>query len=554
MRHQIGLAKRATAIGIAGSGLLLAAAACQGLVSALPNDASGGGGGGGSHAAPGTEAAVASSRAPRLSHAQYENTVKDLLGLEAPANVTQTFVGDSTSSVFANNGGELVVNGDLWADYQRAAESLAEKATATPEALARVLRAVSTTEPRVFVQQVGRRAFRRPLTTAEVDAYVSLFAKGAALFPELKAFDAGAQLVLEALLQSPHFLYRFELQPSGLTAYELASRLSYALWQTMPDDELQAAAESGALKGAGYSTQVRRLLDSARTRDTAWAFHSQLLQVFKYSDVTRATTLFPEFSTELRTSMLEETRRYTDDVFAGGGDLVQLLSAPYTFVDARLAKVYGVPAPASGFAKVTFTDGKRAGLLTQVGFLAANSSSTQPDAIHRGTFVNFRILCSALTPPPVVAPPLPADDPNHPRTLRDRITAYSGEGTCGAGCHSTFINPAGFAFEHYDALGRWRDQEKSLPVDATSTFTFEGVSRNYDGAVEFGKAVVEAPMTHRCYAKQWTEFLFGRASAPEDQALTLRVGLASLNQHLPLRGVMEALVTSEPFKTRPVDP
>lgn len=541
------------------SGLLLSVSGCQGLASALPVDALGGGGGGGgagggSHTSPGEEVAVASSRAPRLAHAQYESTVQDLLGLDAPANITQSFVGDSTSSVFANNGGELVVNGDLWADYQRAAENLAEKATATPEALARVLQGASTTDPAAFIQQVGRRTFRRPLNSAEVDAYVALFAKGAALFPQSKAFDAGARVVLEALLQSPHFLYRLELEESGLTAYELASRLSYALWQTTPDAELLAAAESGALEGEGYAVQVRRLLDSERTGDTARAFHSQLLQVFRYADVTRATTLFPEFSPELRTSMAEETQRFTDDVFASGGDLVQLLTAPYTFVDARLAKVYGVTPPASGFAKVTFTDGKRGGVLTQVGFLAANSSSTEPDAIHRGTFVNFRILCSQLTPPPVVAPPLPADDPNNPQTLRTRVTAFSGPGTCGAGCHSKLINPAGFAFEHYDALGRWRDQEKSLPVDATGEYDFEGAVREYDGAVEFGRAAAEAHMTHRCYAKQWTEFLFGRGSAPEDQALTRRVGLVSLEQHLPLRAVMEALVTSEPFKTRPVDP
>lgn len=565
LSHETGLARRsATVTAIVVGVLLLSVAACQGLASALPFDPIGGAGGGagrgggeggGNRPSPGVEAAVASSRAPRLAHAQYENTVQDLLGLEAPANITQSFVGDSTSSVFANNGGELVVNSDLWADYQRAAETLAEKATATPEALARVSRGGSTTDPKVFVQQVGRRAFRRPLTSAEVDTYTALFAKGATLFPQKKAFDAGAEVVLEALFQSPHFLYRLERAETGLTAYELASRLSYALWQTTPDDELLAAAESGALKGAGYAAQVRRLVDSERTRATAWAFHSQLLQVFRYADVTRATKLFPEFSPELRTSMVEETQRFTDDVFSGGGDLTQLLTAPYTFVDAKLAKVYGVTPPASGFAKVTFTDGKRAGLLTQVGFLAANSSSTEPDAIHRGTFVNFRILCSPLTPPPVVAPPLPADDPNAaPRTLRARITAYSGEGTCGASCHGTMINPAGFAFEHYDALGRWRDQEKTLPVDATGQYPFEGVVRSYDGAVEFGRATVEAPMTHRCYAKQWTEFLFGRGSAPEDEALTQRVGLASLEQHLPLRGVMEALVTSEPFKTRPVDP
>jgi hypothetical protein len=563
----------AAGISIVAGAIFLSAAGCRGLVSSLPTDETGdsrngassggsgvgtGGGsngsGGGSNPAPGVEVAVASSRAPRLSHGQYENTVKDLLGLDAVTNVTKTFVGDSTSSVFKNNGGDLVVNSDLWADYQRAAEDLAQKATASADAISRLAQGASTSDAKGFVQQLGRRAFRRPLTSAEVDSYAALFTKGATLFSDSKGNDAGVRIVLEAMLQSPNFLYRLELKDGGLTPYELASRLSYALWQTMPDTELLAAAEKGALDGDGYNTQVQRLLASDRIRDTAKDFHAQLLQVFKYADVTRATTLFPEFSPELRTSMLEETTRFTDDVFSNNGDLVQLLSAPYTFVDAKLAKVYGVSAPASGFSKVTFTDGKRAGLLTQVGFLATNSSSTQPDAIHRGTFVNFRILCSSLTPPPVAAPPLPSDDPDHPHTLRERITAFSGAGTCGASCHGTMINPAGFAFEHYDALGRWRDKEGTLPVTAVDEYSFEGTVRKYDGAVEFAKALVEAPMTHQCYARNWTEYLFGRASVPADAALTRRVGLASLQQHMPLRGVLEALVTSKPFKTRPVDP
>jgi hypothetical protein len=578
-KHGAGLANwTAAGIGIVAGALLLSAAGCRGVVSSLPTESGGsrsstsgggngngsggannggngnGGSSGGSNPAPGVEVAVASSRAPRLSHGQYENTVKDLLGLNAAANVTKTFVGDSTSSVFSNNGGDLVVNSDLWADYQRAAEDLAQKATATSDALSRLAQGASTTDSRAFIQQVGRRAFRRPLTSAEVDAHATLFSKGASLFPDSKAFDAGARIVLEAMLQSPNFLYRLELQDDGLSSYELASRLSYALWQTMPDAELLEAAESGALEGNGYGSQVQRLLGSDRLRDTARDFHSQLLQTYKFDDVTRATTLFPEFSPELRASMVEEVLRYTDDVFANGGDLVQLLTAPYTFVDAKLAKVYGVNPPASGFAKVTFTDGKRAGLLTQLGFLATNSSSTLPDAIHRGTFVNFRILCSSLTPPPVAAPPLPADDPNNPRTLRERVTAFSGAGTCGASCHGTMINPAGFAFEHYDALGRWRDKEGSLPVNAVDEYSFEGTVRRYDGAIEFAKALVDAPMTHQCYARNWTEYLFGRASVAADAALTRRVGLASLQQRMPLRAVLEALVTSMPFKTRPVDP
>jgi hypothetical protein len=503
----------------------------------------------------GEEAPVDSSRIPRLSHRQYENTLRDLLGLDAPLGITSSFVGDATSGVFDNNGAELVVNGDLWADYQRAAETAAETATATPQALAKLTFGTTPTQPADFVRALGARVFRRPLTSGEIDAFVAIYGKGAEYYPKVSsASTAGARVVLEAMLQSPQFLYRIELSEGALTEWELASRLSYALWQSMPDQALTAAAQSGALSGDGYAAQVQRLLADPRAEETVRTFHAQLFRVSLFADITRSTTLFPEFSTALRASMIEEPLRFSADVYKGQGDLAQLLTAPHSFIDANLAKVYKLTAPGSGFARVNFTDGRRAGLLTQVGFLALNSTATDPAAIHRGVFLNRRILCAPLAAPGMAAPPLPADDPNDPKTLRERVTIFTGTGTCGALCHGTMINPAGFAFEHYDALARWRETDKNKPVNAADEYSFEGTMRPFDGGPQFAQIVSQESMTHRCYAKHWTEFLYGRASADEDKPLTARVGRASLEQHISMRAVMEAVVTSPVFKKRPVNP
>lgn len=510
------------------------------------------------------ELPAASTRAARLSHAEYENTLRDLLGQAQPLGITSTFVGDATSTTFTNNGGELLVTSDLWADYQRAAEDVARTATLSTDALTRLCGGALPGDGPGFVRAAGRRIFRRPVTDAEVVDYSGLFALGATYYPGPDTFASGARVVLEAMLQSPHFLYRVELSTEEsrgvipLSAAELANRLSYALWQSMPDEALLVAAESGGLlTNEGYDAQVTRLLADPRARDTVRGFHAQLLQVDKYRDITRSTTLFPEFTPALQTSMVEEQLALVDAVvFDDNGGVARLMTAPYSFVDAPLAAVYGLPGSfGSSLEKFTFTDGTRGGLFTTIGFLSANATSTESDPIHRGVFLNHRVLCSNLPAPPNNVPPLPAPDPAVPKTLRQRITEFTGEGTCGAGCHSTMINPVGFAYEHFDALGRRRDQEKNgLPIDARDRYFFDGVQRTFDGATNLGQVMAEEAMTHRCYAQHWLEFLHGRGLAEADQAVVKRVADASKADALPVRDVMRALVESESFRTRAVEP
>ena len=503
-----------------------------------------------------------SSRVARLSVGEYENTARDLLGAQQSLGITRNFVADSSSTTFNNNGGNLVVTSAEWQDFQTAAEELARQATLTTAALTAVAGGTLPSDDAGLIRALGRRVYRRPLTDDELASYTALTPNATRFYPAMPPRQAVARLVLEAMLQSPNFLYRVELSKDvtaeviPLSASELASRLSYALWQSMPDEALLRAAEDQSLLTVeGYTAQAVRLLGDVKARQAVTAFHAQLLGTDRYADITRSVTLFPEFSAALRDSMKQEQERFIEaQIFTERAGLDSLFTSPTSYVDANLARVYGLTGTFdSSFQKLTFTDGKRHGLFTQIGFLAANATSTETDPIRRGVFLNHKLLCAPLPAPPNVVPMLPARDPAVPKTMRQRITEFTGAGTCGAGCHSTMINPAGFAYEHFDALGRWRDTDNGLPVDAADSYTFEGKPRAFVGAGGFATAMAEEPMAHRCYAQHWVEFLLGRGLGLEDQAMIDRVGKLSWKEKSPVTQVMLLLVESESFKTRAVE-
>ncbi len=500
-----------------------------------------------------------SSRLPRLTHNEYRQTVADLLFLSRSQvdQLTAFLLGDPQTSLFPS-GDELSVSSALWQDYQRAAEALATAALPDTAALSRLAGTTVNTGP-AFVTAFGRRAFRRPLSSAEVNAYASVFSQAPQWITGVPSLVAGARLVTEAMLQSPKFLYRAELSsgngaaPVTLSAHEVAARLSYGLWDTMPDAALSAAADSGdLLTPQGYAQQLDRVIADPRTKATVTQFHALMLDSSKLADITRSTALFPEWTNALRTSMVAEQSQFVQHVvFDEGGGLKALLTAPYTFVDANLAAVYKVPPPNTGFIKTVFGDQRRAGLLTQVGFLTVNASSTQSDPIHRGVFINRQIICRNLPPPPNDIPPLPPDDPNVKTTMRQKIDKHTGAGTCGASCHGEMINPAGFAFEHYDALGRWRDLDNGLPVDAAASYNFQGTRKAFNGAVQFAAILSEEPWVHECYAQNWLEFIYGRSTATTDRGLLGRVAHSSRQSNLPIRDVMKMLANGPTFLTRP---
>ncbi len=499
---------------------------------------------------------------PRLTHRQWENSVRDILRLDAPSELSGAFEPDTRVSFFDNNARALRVSSDLWEDYQDAAETLAEAVTIDGAALVRLLPSDLPTDDiertRAVVRALGRRAYRRNMSDEELDAHVALFEQGADHFAEMSAFDGGVRMLLEALLQSPHFVYRVEVgqdhsgSATQLGDFEIASRLSYMIWNTTPDETLLDEAERGALRTSEeIGAQAARLLEDPRGRALLERFHAQLFNWDLYDAISKDSSEFPLYYGGIGDDMYEEARRFVEHVvLEEDGDLTELLTAPYTFVNADLAALYGFSSPfEQSFSQANFdatAQPQRGGLLTQLGFLASHGGLT--GSIHRGVFINHRVLCTELPPPPDALPPIPSDS-GMTMTSRERIEMHTGAGTCGASCHGTFINPVGFAFESFDGLGQYRTVETGLPVDASATFEFADGPTAFDGAAEFNDAIATRVQTHDCYTKHWVEYALGRDTAGSDLDLIQSLGDGSLEGQ-SIKDLIVELVQSEAFRVR----
>ncbi|WP_240806932.1 DUF1592 domain-containing protein [Polyangium spumosum] len=496
---------------------------------------------------------------PRLTHTQWENSVRDVLRLEQRPGLSTSFTGDPLGGVFDNNEAVLAVTPNLWADYQRAAEELAAMIVADPAKVALLVPADEgqgdEARARAFIEAVGKRAYRRPLTAAEIDEHVALFNLAPTVI-DGDAFLAGVAHVLSAFFQSPHFVYRVEgtrepredgLIPLG--SYELASRLSYLLWNTMPDDVLFDAAAAGELDTKeGLRAHAERMLADPKAREVILSFHSQLFDWRKFEDLYKDPAVFPEFVPEMGQDLVREAELFVEDVvFAQEGGLHELLTSRTAFVNERLAAVYEVDAPSGAeFGKVELDPEKRSGILTRAGFLAANGTARASDPIHRGVFVNLRILCARLPPPPNNVPPLP---PAEGKTTRELVAAHTGKGTCGASCHGTLINPAGFAFENYDAIGRYRTEDNGFPVDAADAYPLGGGMASFDDAITWSQMLAESREANECFARNWLEFAYGRDAEVEDAVLIEKLGEAS-RTGMSVKELLLELVGSEAFSTR----
>ncbi len=362
-----------------------------------------------------------------------------------------------------------------------------------------------------FVEGFGRRAFRRPLTGAEVARYEKL-AQGQ------PSHEKAVEAVVRAMVLSPFFLYRSELgvaQPDGsfrLTGHEIATALSYTFWGTLPDDELASAADQGKLSDPkDIEAQARRLLASPRARVTLGVFSQQWLGISAVSELTRSAVLYPGWSASVGASMAEETRRFVEHViFDGSHRLDELLTADYSFVDAQLAPIYGVGAPGAGFAKTQLPPERRAGLLGQGSVLASTAHSDQSSPIRRGLFVRERLLCQDLGAPPPNAGGVPEVDPN--ATTRERFRQHSSDPFCRS-CHQ-YIDEVGFGMERFDAIGRHRLEENGQPIPPDGNMNdVEGLGTGtkglYDTLPELASIVAGSEAFHRCFTRQAYRFAHG---------------------------------------------
>jgi hypothetical protein len=271
---------------------------------------------------------------------------------------------------------------------------------------------------------------------------------------------------------------------------------------------------------------------------------------------SKDTTKFTDWTETTAASMKKETLLFTGDVvLARTGTLGDLLTSNETFINEDLAKIYGVPGiTGATMQKVKLDPTQRAGFLTHGSFLAQNAGRMDTDPIHRGVFTNLSVICSDLPPPPMATiPPLP-DDPTG-KTMRQRVTEHTGAGTCGAGCHGTMINPMGFAFETFDAIGKWRTIDNGLPIDARDVYDFIDVPRQktpiaYNGPVELAKVLAVRPQVHRCYTGKWLEYAYGRRAVDDDAGLIDRISKVSLGG-ASVKDVIVELVLAPSFSQRP---
>ncbi len=513
---------------------------------------------------PFTGPIVASPRSParfsRLTHAQYENTVHDLLRNDGSLELANLFVAEPLITTFDTDATHLLVSSDLRSDYERAAETVAEYLVSDGAALQRALGAsvVDEEDAEAFIDEFGKRAFRRPLSDSEKARLTTLFSDGTQLRASGDDFLDGVFTVVSYLLQSPHFLYRAELSAdfSGdiipLSPFEVAAKLSYALTASMPDDALFLAAESGALtKKEEIRAQALRLLDTEAGKRVVQDYHAQLLKMRDYEEISKNVTLFPDFGEGAAEDLVAEPRHFVHHVvFESNLGLKELLTADYTFANGRIARLYGLPEPSqpAAFSLLPLPGNQRAGLLTQIGFLAAHAEGTTPNSILRGVAIAHNILCADLPPPPDDVPALDVAVGN---TNRERIENLTSDRGC-AGCHGTYINPLGFAFEALDGVGAERTEDNGYPVDASSSYTVDDKEVSFNGPVELMNLLSESSQTHDCYAQHMAQYLFGRPidrKEPADEALIVQGGWLSQSD-APVKELIVQIITTDAFLAR----
>ncbi|WP_437665568.1 DUF1592 domain-containing protein [Sorangium sp. So ce1182] len=491
-----------------------------------------------------------------LTRDQYDRTVVDLLALDpGGARPSSGFPADDAVEGFSLG---LTVSPLLVEKLQAAAEALAARALEHPERIV-----PCTTEDdacaRAFVQAFGARAFRRPITAAEESALLDVYR--AAREDGARPFLEGVGLVIEAALSSPQFLYHWPddggAAPGSVVAlgdHELASRLSYFLWGTMPDDALFAAAAGGRLRTPeDVEAEARRMLEDPRARATTAAFFRELLGVDDIGAINRDPGVFPEFSAELAQDLQASLEAFLDDAVWSGGTYDDLFTSRRAFMNARLASFYGIDGGLGDeLSPVELDAGTRLGLLTQPALLAKLGKFDQSDPIRRGVFLREKILCQELAPPPPDVEfnvPTPAAEPA--KTTRERFAAHTSQPSC-QNCHQ-FIDPLGFALETYDALGRYRATENGAPIDATGEILgTEDADGEVDGGVELAERLASSVDARACFVEHWFRYAVRRGGSEGDACELESLGDAFEEEGGDIRALLVRIVKSEAFRTRRV--
>lgn len=467
----------------------------------------------------------------RLTHTQYNNTVRDLLGDDS--RLAAQFPPEDFTGGYRNQFASQSISPLLAEAYSAAAEKLAAAAFRNGDHRKLLpCQAHTPTCHATFLKQFGLRAFRRPLTPGELARYQKLMASQPTLL-------SGAQLVLEAMLQSPNFLLRVENGADAANRpFEIASRLSYALWNSMPDATLLQAAGSGKLQTPEeLEAHARRLLDDPRAKASLDEFVAEWLRFDQLLGAVKERSEFPNYTAELAYAMTEETRRLVADLVWNNRNFMELFSSQESFVSSSLAKLYGVPMPKAEYDAVAMPAATgRAGVLGHALFLSATSKPSDTSPTQRGLFVREHFLCQEVPqPPPGVNANLPNLTAANPITNRERLAIHLNNESC-ASCH-TLVDPIGFGFENYDAIGQHRAKQKltfkAAHGEKTETVRVEldidpkgyvsGLpNSNFTTPAELGRILAAAPQCQQCVAKQLFRYYMGRHESEYDEATLQR--------------------------------
>jgi hypothetical protein len=552
------LAACSGAIGPSGSGTGSGSTAGPGSSGAAQSGANGSSGSSGVAAAACVPGLVNVGDAPmqRLTQDQYANSVRALLGLATVS--TADMPSDEKLGVFASNVAVSVT--DLAVDqYTTSAENVAKAALAQAkwDSLVPCKHATLGDDACAaqFVQTFGMRAFRRPLTMVEAARYTTEYKSFAA-----SGYDSGIRVVVETMLQSPNFLYRPEVgAPNAaagaavlLTPFELASRLSFFLWNSTPDDTLLAAASANSLSDpSALQAQAQRMLADPRARDTIASFHKQWLDVTSIPTLTKDPATYPGFSPAVGAAMANETVDFADYVLRrGDGTLKTLLTAPFTIAGDALLPLYGATRPAGASAQdpLPLDPTQRAGILTQPSFLAVHAHANQSAPVVRGKIVRQNMICEPVPDPPNNVNTTPPD-PSPNATTRQRFATHESVPSC-AGCHS-LIDPIGFGLENFDGIGQYRTKDGNLPVDASGSFVgTEDLNGTFDGAIALAKKLAASPEVQTCVTGQWLSYALGRTKTTDDACSLSRLVTSFNSSGQNMKQLLVDIVTADSFRYR----
>jgi hypothetical protein len=549
---------------LAAVGLIsLCSLACTGSVgNSGPGGATGGsgstGGSANAGATGGTGVAVdLTNGGPKLrvlTQAEYKNSLTDLLGqINAPLVLPpDTYVSGFTSI----GGAEVAINASSVEPYETAARAAAAEVfgdAARWQTLVGCQPKADLSDACVttFIQRFGKRAFRRDLTPDEVQQWLQI-GKDAALLPGSSA-GQGLATVVTGFLQSPFFLYRIEVNKldaaSGRLKYDglsMATRLSFLLTGHPPSDALLMAAAAGQLDTAdGVKTAAGPLMNDATAVDRMATFFSEYSQTHLVLAVEKSPEMFPSWNAALQSSMLQATQLFIKNVvLAPGADVRSFFDSDQTFVDATLAPIYGVAAPASGFMQLKLgPEAARSGILGQAGVIAGHSQSDHNSPTRRGVFLLETFLCTHPPPPPGGVNTTLVNDPT--KTRRAQLEDHRANPQC-ASCHALF-DPLGLALEHLDSIGKYRETENGIAIDATGTL--DGVA--FDGAVQLGAALRGNTRATACMMSNFYRSATGRGDVGPDTTLVDTMAQTLASKAYVWRDLVSEFVVSDAFRSAP---